>query len=391
VRGHIRKRGGSWEIKLDLERGGDGGRRTVYKTVRGSKRDAQLELARILAAQGAGVSVEPSKLTVRELFRERMTHWQASGVIGRKSAERYQQLIDAQIVPYLGDKLVQRLTTRDIEAWHGALLTSGRRDWHGQPTGRGLSARTVGNAQKILRKALGEAMRHEIVPRNVCILQRAPKIAPEEMRILTAAEIAGFEAAVHGHELEAPALVALYTGMRRGELLGSRWCNVDLDDKIIRVRESLEQTRGGLRFKSPKSRAGVRDITLPAIVVDVLHAHRKRLLERRLQLGQGKLTGQDLVFPTWDGQPTSPDNFTSRWNKVAREIGIPIPFHALRHTHASMLIAHGVDVVTIARRLGHASPTVTLSIYAHMFARDDSKAAAAIDAALNRSPGTRLY
>jgi integrase len=166
--------------------------------------------------------------------------------------------------------------------------------------------------------------------------------------------------------------------------LGTRWCNVNLDDETLRVRESLEQTKDGVRFKSPKSRAGIRDIKLPAIVVDVLHAQRKRLLERRLQLGQGKLTGQDLVFPDFNGRPQAPDNFTSAWCKLAREIGIPISFHALRHTHASMLIDHGVDVVTIAKRLGHASPAITLQFYAHLFTKDDSKAAAAINAALGR-------
>jgi integrase len=161
-----------------------------------------------------------------------------------------------------------------------------------------------------------------------------------------------------------------------------RWGDVDLEDEIIHVRQSLEETKAGLRFKPPKSRAGIRDVTLPAIVVDTLQAHRKRELERRLLLGQGKLTDDALVFPSWDGSPQSPDCFGSAWNKAKKKLGLQISFHGLRHTHASQLIDMGVDVVTIASRLGHSSPTITLQVYAHLFRKDDRKAAAAIDKAL---------
>jgi integrase len=170
--------------------------------------------------------------------------------------------------------------------------------------------------------------------------------------------------------------------MRRGEILALRWSNVDLEGNTLRVRESLEETKAGLRFKLPKSKAGVRDITLPRIVTDTLVVHRKRLLERRVKLGQGKLTERDLVFPSWDGSPQSPNRFGAAWSQLRTDLGLGVSFHGLRHTHASQLIDAGVDVVTIARRLGHSSAAVTLNVYAHLFRKDDSKAAAAIDAAL---------
>jgi len=121
-------------------------------------------------------------------------------------------------------------------------------------------------------------------------------------------------------------------------------------------------------------------------VVEVLHAQRKRLLERRLVLGQGKLADTDLVFPAWDGSPQHPDAFGSLWIKLAAQIGLGVSFHGLRHTHASQLIDASVDVVTIARRLGHSSPAITLNVYAHLFRKDDGKAAAAIDATLRAVP-----
>jgi integrase len=385
-RGHIRRRGKtSWQLKLDLGRGPDGKRRTIYKTARGIRDDAHTALARLITAQASGIPVEPNKLTVAVYLRERLAYWQAVSSISPKTAQGYQQLIEAHVLPHLGDRLLQQLSTRDIETWHATLLTIGRRGRHGRPDGQsGVSARTVGHAHRVLGKALAEAARHELVARNVCALQPAPKINATEQAILNAEQIAALESRLQGHALEAITLTGLYTGMRRGELLAARWRNVDLENEVIRVRESIEQTKVGMRFKPPKSRAGIRDITMPAIVIDALHAHRKRLLEQRLQLGQGKLSGDDLVFPALDGGPQAPDSFGSLWGKMARSFGFEIGVHTLRHTHASMLIAHGVDVVTIAKRLGHASPSITLNVYAHLFTKDDSKAAAAIDAALGR-------
>ena len=161
-----------------------------------------------------------------------------------------------------------------------------------------------------------------------------------------------------------------------------RWNHIDLDGKIISVREALEATKAhGIRAKRPKTRAGRRDISLPDILVDVLREHRKAALEWRMQLGAGRLPDDALLFANLDGGPLQPSNVSSDWGELAERIGMPeITFHGLRHSHASQLIASGVDIVTISKRLGHAKPSVTLAIYAHMFTSDDSKAAAAINA-----------
>jgi integrase len=383
--GHIRRRGTrSWELKFDVPRDG-GGRRTAYKSFKGSKREAQAELAKLIAAAADGGHVDPSRLTVAQYIHERFSHWQATGVITPGTAQRYEQLIDGQILPHLGNKLLQRLTTRDIETWHRILLTAGRRGRNGRPDGEGgLSARTVGHAHRVLHKVLREAIRHDLLVKNPCTAQRPPKVISDEMQILTPQQVADLPAQLHGHVLEVPTLVALFCGLRRGEILALRFGDMDFDDEVIHVRRSLEETTvGGLRFKSPKSKAGVRDVTLPAIVTDALLIHRRLLLERRLLLGQGKPADSDLMFPDWQGRPWSPNAFGATWSKLATELGLGVSFHGLRHTHASQLIASGkVDIVTISKRLGHSSPDITLRIYAHLFHKDDSKAAAAINAAL---------
>jgi integrase len=379
MRGHIRRRGrNSWEIKFEVAPA-SGKRQTRYKSFRGTRREAQDELARLLAQVADGEHVNPTKLTVAEYLHSRLEIWRAKGEVSAKPAERYGQLIRSQIAPFIGTKLLQKLTEEEVETWHTKLLTGGRHDKTG-----GVSTRTVRDAHRVLSKALDEAVRHKLVLRNVCALQPPPKVVSREMRILTPEQVAGFATLLEGHEeFAGPAVTAVFTGMRRGEVLALEWSNVDFNTKVIKVRKSLEETDDeGLQFKPPKTKAGVRDIKLPDIVIETLQAHRKRLLERRMQLGLGKLGDDDLVFPDLEGRPRAPDSFSGAWSLLSRELKLGISFHELRHTHASQLIDAGVDVVTISKRLGHASPTITLSIYAHLFQKDDSKAADAINAAL---------
>jgi len=219
-----------------------------------------------------------------------------------------------------------------------------------------------------------------MVTKNVCRLHKAPKVTEREMVIVQ--DVPGFIAKIQGSRLYVHALLALVTGLRLGEVLALR-C-VDFDKKVIHVREALEETKKhGVRIKAPKTKAGRRDITLPDIAVEALSEHRRQLLEMRMRLGAGKLPNDALLFANLAGKPLRPGNVSSDWGELAASIGMPeITFHSLRHTHASQLIASGVDTVTISKRLGHAKPSVTLAIYAHMFTTDDSKAAAAIDAAL---------
>jgi integrase len=348
-----------------------GKRRRKWHSFRGTKREAQVKRAELIAALAQQTYVEPTKRTVADFVRARVDQWEAAGAITARTAQRYRQLVAHQIVPHLGAKLLQRLTRLDVEAWHTTLRNGG------------LAARTIGHAHRVLGKALGDAERDGLVSKNVCRLERAPKVPDTEMTIVQ--DLPGFVAKLRGAPLYAPAMLALFTGMRLGEVLALRWSRVDLDRGVIEIREALEETKAlGIRFKVPKSKAGRRDITLPTILIDALREHRKATLELRLQLGIGKLSPDALLFANLEGQPLRPSVVSSDWGALAEGIGMPaITFHALRHTHASQLIAAGVDIVTISKRLGHAKPSVTLAIYAHMFTTDDSKAAAAINAALS--------
>ena len=383
MKGNITRRGKkSWRLKFDIGRDSATGARDIqYQTVKGTRQDAERKLRELLGMVDNSTYVEPSKITIAEHVRARVAQWAAAGEISPKTAERYQDLTENQIVPYLGAKQMQKLRAPDIEGWHTALRTSGRRDGKG-----GVSGRTVRFAHSLLSKCLDEAVRHELAVRNVASVQKPGAGGGEakEMVILTSDQQRTVLERLRGKALYPLVVTALYSGMRRGELLALRWSNVDLDAKVVRVRESLEETEAhGRRFKAPKTKAGRRDITLPDIIVATLRDHRRQQLEQRIALGLGKPADDALVFPTLAGGPRSPNGVTKDWAETAASIGVPdVTFHGLRHSHASQLIDAGVDIVTISKRLGHAKPNVTLSVYAHLFRTSDDKAAAAINTAL---------
>lgn len=381
--GHVRRRGkNSFEIKFDIGVDPDTGKRRIrYHSFKGTKKEADLKLVELLNDVGKVAYVDNSKLTVADHVRARVNVWEDSGGISSKTAERYRELIENQIVPHIGGKRVQKLTTIDIETWHASLRKRGRKDGRG-----GISNRTIGHAHRVLSKALKEGVRHNLVVKNVAAAEGAPDVDDEEVIILTADQLAELPSRLAGRPLYTRSITLVFTGMRRGELLALKWHRVHLDRKVAEIRETLEQTKAhGLRLKKPKTKNSRRDITLPDIVVDALRDHRKAQLELRLKMGLGKLPDDALVFAQLDGSPSqSPGALSAEWRDEADRMGWNgIPLHALRHTHASQLIDAGVDIVTVSKRLGHASPAITLKIYAHLFRKDDGKAAAAINASLS--------
>jgi integrase len=381
-RGNITPRGrGSWRLKFDAGVDASGKRQTRYVTVKGKRQDAQRELTRLLAALDEGTLPEPSKTTVAEHLREWLegpTH-----SLAPKTLERYRQLAAQQIVPHLGGIILQKLRPATVEKWHVTLLTSGGKD------GKPLSARTVGHAHRVLHKALERAVNNETLARNVASAIRPPKVEEAEVEILDAEQVALVLRKLEDHPLHPISALALASGMRRGELLALRIRDVNFDGASVRVERSLEETAAGLRFKPPKSKHGRRTISLPGTAVAVLRAHWRQQLEFRMALGLGKPEAEALLFSNPDGSPLSPDNLSRDWRRACRSLGLPmVMFHALRHTHASALIASGQDVVQVSRRLGHGSPVITLRTYGHLFKTVDSAAAAAIDNLL-RNPGDR--
>ena len=379
MRGNITRRGkSSWRIKFDLGRDQATGQRQIrFVTVRGKRQDAEKELTRLLTASDGGTLVDPSKVTVAECLRS----WLDGPTdLAGKTLERYKQLADQQIIPHLGTVQLQKLRPAQVQDWHSTLLQRGGKG------GKPLSARTVGHAHRVLHRALERAVTAEAVSRNVAHAIEPPKVEAEEVEALATGQMAAVLSKLAGNALYVIVTVALSTGMRRGELLALRWSDINLDGAALRVERSLEETKAGLKFKAPKTRHGRRTISLPASAVDALRSHRKAQMEMRLALGMGRPDTDALVFGRPDGAPMSPDNLSRDWRRAVKALKLPeVMFHALRHSHASALISSGLDVLTVSRRLGHGTPVVTLTTYAHLFEKTDQTAAKAIEAALRTS------
>jgi integrase len=381
VKGNITRRGKtSWRIKFDVGTDDKGARRIRYSTVRGKRADAERELTRLLNSHHEGTLVEPSKITVADYIRD----WLDKAALSPKTLERYRELAELQIIPHLGNTVLQKLRPRHISDWHTALLASGSKG------GKPLAARTVGHAHRVLHGALARACAVEVLSRNVAAIIPPPKVEDKEVEILSPDQITTLVNGLavdrrRNQTLPVRPLVflALATGLRRGELLGLQWGDIDMDKATLKVDRSVEETKAGLRLKAPKTKNGRRTISLPASAIDALKVHRASLRADRLLLGVGREANDTLVFSTDAGDLLSPDGLSKSWRYLTDALDLPpVMFHALRHTHASALIAAGLDVVTVSRRLGHANPTVTLNVYSHLFRKTDQAAAVAIEAAL---------
>jgi integrase len=374
--GHIRRRGArSWELKFDL--GTDpltGKRITRYHSLKGTRREAEAELVRLMASADRGDYVGISRLTL-SAFLDRWEAWAATQV-SAKTLERYRELANLHVRPHLGNAQMQKLRTLHFAELYGRLQRA-------KPVGAGLAPRTITHIHRLLHRQFGHAVKWGVIGASPVAMAEPPRVQASEITILEPEQIRTMLTALRGRQLYVVAVLAISTGLRRGELVALRWRDIDLETGQIRVERSLEQTNAGLAFKSPKTRASRRTVTIPRAIAAELQKHWRTQQERRLALGLGRSGPDDLVFARADAAPWPPDSLTTAWQKAIASLRLPqVTLHGLRHTHVSQLIAAGLDVVTVSRRIGHSNPTVTLNVYAHLFGNTDQRAAAVVETAL---------
>ena len=381
MRGTIKKRArNSWTLWWDEPRGADGKRRQRNKTVTGPKRVAEAELRRILAELDAGSYVPPNKVTVRGLLEQWLSEY-VDVQVRPNTAEGYRIICELHIVPALGILSLEELHPSHVIKYHKSALVNGRRDGKG-----GLSAQTVKHHYRVLSQALEYGIGQGLLSRNVCKQVKAPRPAYKETKVLTVEQIARlFETAQETPYFHLIHL-ALYTGLRRSELLGLRWKDTDLVSSIVHVTQGLHMLRNKLPvFAPPKTAKSRRSVALSPDEVEALQQHyaeRKVVCE---SLGT-TLTGDDLVFGDVYGSPLSPSTVSHAFQDICRKADIyGIRFHDLRHTHATLLMKQGTNPKVIQERLGHSSISVTLDVYSHVVPGMQELAAMQLDEALKIS------
>jgi integrase len=380
MKGSIREQGrGSWEVRVYLGRGPNG--RKLYKshTVKGTKRRAQSELNELLSKLQRGEYVAPSRTTVSEYLERWLTDY-AGMRVGAKTLERYAEIVRTHLAPALGHHPLPKLQPLHIQAYYSHALQLGRRDGRG-----GLSAQTVLHHHRVLREALQQALRWQLLARNPADAVEPPHARRREMEVFDHREVERLLDAARGTRLAVPVLLAVTTGLRRGELLGLRWQDVDLEASKLAVRQSLEHTKAGLAFKQPKTQKGRRAVTLPPMAVDALRRHKADQAKERLLLGPA-YADHGLVLARADGRPANPEELTRAFKRLTKKAGVRgLSLHKLRHTHATLLLCANVHPKIVSERLGHATVGITLDTYSHVLPNLQEEAARKIDALLART------
>jgi integrase len=382
MRGHLRERSpGHWAIVIDVRDPQTGQRKRRWHSFEGTKRQAQVECARLLTEMKNGTSVDPSRMTVAAFLERWIEHM--DGQVSPRSHERYAELCRKNLAPLVGGLMLTKLQPAHISAAYAKALASGRRDGSG-----GLSARTVTHMHRVLREALQQAVGWQLLARNPADAVKPPKVERALMRTYDLAQTAELITAMRGTRFFVPVLLAVLCGLRRGEIAALRWGQIDLTTGQLSVTQSAEQTRVGVRYKEPKS-GRPRTVALSETVIEELRAYRIKQAQELLRLGL-RVTETTFVCTREDGQPLRPHTLTHDWERKLSKTALPrIRFHDLRHAHATHLLSSGVHPKVASERLGHSKVGITLDLYSHVLPGMQADAVARVDEALRAAINSR--
>jgi len=353
-----------------------GNRRRLSVTIKGTYKEAEKELRRLLKSIDDNQYVESTKITVNQFLKQWLESIRSQ--VSPRTHERYTEIVDHYLMPALGNFPLTKLVPSAIQNAYNKLETSGRRD---NKEG-GLSSRSRLHIHRIFKSALKHAVQLQLIVRNPADAIRPPRVKKVAITVLTIEQSAALLQALRGTRLYRPVLLALTTGMRRGEILALRWRNIDFEKMTVRVVESLEQTKQGLRFKAPKTEK-TRAIILPDYAVQELRAWKTKQAEELLSQGV-KQSGDSLVCAKRDGDPMTPKTLTHEFIAAINKLPhLPrVRFHDLRHSHATQLLMEGIHPKIAQERLGHSTITTTLDLYSHVTDTMQNDAASKLDSAL---------
>lgn len=369
-----------WRVRVDNGFDPHGRRDRRYFRFDGTRADADAFLRDKVDEVERRVTVEAKRLTTGRYLLDWLEGRRPQ--LARTTFQGYRHIVMKQLVPGLGEIPLMRLEPRHVRTFYARQLAP-------LGEGAGLSPQSVVHSHRVLHKALRDAVVEGLLSNDPLLGVQPPKVQRNEMHALEESESLRLLSALEGSTLYLPVLLALQTGMRRGELLGLKWRDVDLGARTATVSRSLEQTREGIRFKEPKSRRSRRTIGLPALAVEALRDHKKAQAERRLLLARA-YQDNNLILCRDDGSPWPPDLLSNAFTRARDRLGLPVRFHDLRHSYASQQLRQGVPPNVVSRNLGHSTIAFTLDVYSHVLPGMQEDAAAMMDSAYAEAQTRRV-
>ena len=344
--------------------------RSIRKTVSAKTRmEVQQKLKALQKDIDDGLPAADATMSVKVLF-DRWYEDVLRHQVAQSAAENYRSVANHHIVPTLGRKKVVQLKTAEIDR-----LLSDKVD-------SGLATSTVRRIRSVLAQALDQAMRWGIVNRNVATLARAPKQQREEGRTLTPEQARHFLEALDSHRNQALYALMLSTGLRRGEVLGLRWSDLDAKSGVLQIRRQLKRESGQLITSDTKTVKSRRAVDVPAPVVELLRQHRNRQKAEKAAASE-IWVDSGFIFTTTVGTPIDPRNLLREFKGICIEAGLgDWHLHELRHSAASLMLAQGVKLHVVSEVLGHASIRMTADVYGHVLDPDRKAAALAMSSVL---------
>jgi len=355
MRGHIVKRyKDSYTVVLPL--GVDpatGKRKQQWISVKGTKKEAEKKLADLLHQLDTGTFMKPGKTTLGEFLERWIKDYQPN--LSPRGFERYEGIIRKHLIPSLGNIVLTQLRPEHLQNHYTARLKDG------------LSPKTVNFHHSVLHVALQTALKWGLIARNPADAVDSPRVRRRDMQTWDEEEISRFLEVAKNSQYYELYYLALFTGMRRSELLALRWLDVDFIYCQIYINRSMHHLRdGSYIFTEPKSEKSRRTIALSPSVILLLKEYKERQEKEREMLGTS-LSDNDLVFCHLDGKPLRPNTVTHAWNVLAARAGVKvIRLHDARHTHASLMLKAGTHPKIVQERLGHSSIGMTLDTYSHV-------------------------
>ena len=373
--GSIRKRkDGRWEGRYTAGHDPETGK-AIYKNVLGkTQAEVKEKLKQAIGETQALDVTKVGKYTIGQWMEVWFQDY-AKIKVRPSSHQTYQGYIHNHIRPNIGEIPLEKLTSLELQKFYKKLLTQGRVDRveaKGQP--KGLSAKTVRNIHQILSSALKLAQEQRLILTNPAEGCALPRVEHQEMKTLTTVQLASFFREARESGVFELYYLELATGLRRGELLGLKWEDIDLERGDLRVRRQVSRINGEVVEAPLKTKNAYRTLPLAEDTVSVLKEQRR------------KVGNSPWVFPSPNGGPISPDSVLHMLHRVLKRAGLPkVRFHDLRHTFATLALQNGVDVKTVSGMLGHFSAGFTLDTYAHITSAAQRQAAKTMENVLSGS------